>query len=258
MLRKSILVWALPVSLSIILYLAFYPAMQADSAAFEALLANYPEEFLAFMGMRVDLPMSSLLGYFALTFGMMQIPVAIQAANYGFHMLSVEEREMTADFLLSKPISRKKILVSKFLAAMTSLTIVNISIWIASIAAILMFKGDTVVEMKNIYLLLSTTILFQLCFVSVGMLISVSIRKVPSVLSFSTVMGFGLYIVYGFKSLFSSNILALFTPYAYFDAADILVTGKYNLLYTLVAIFVIVGSLSLSYVLYNKRNIHSL
>lgn len=258
MLRKSIIIWTLAISLSILMYLAFYPAMAADSAAFEALLANYPEEFLAFMGMRIDLPMSSLLGFFALTFGMMQIPMAIQAANYGFHMLSVEEREMTADFLLSKPISRTKILVSKFLASMTSLTIVNLSIWIASIASLLLFKGDTVLDLKNVYILLSSIILFQLCFVSIGMLISVSIRKIPSVLSFSIVMGFGLYIVYGFKSLFSSNFLALFTPYAYFDAADILVSGKYNLLYTLIAIVVIVGSLSLSYVLYNKRNIHSL
>jgi len=258
MLRKSIIIWSLAISLSIVMYLAFYPAMAADTAAFDALLADYPEEFLAFMGMRADLPMSSLFGYFALTFGMMQIPIAIQAANYGFHMLSVEEREMTADFLLSKPISRTKIIISKFSASMTSLTIVNISVWIGSITALLMFKGDAVIDLSNVFILLSTIVLFQLCFISIGMLISVSVRKIPSVLTFSMAMGFGLYIVYGFKSLFSSNLLAFFTPYAYFDPADILVNGKYNLVYTLVAIFVIVGSLSLSYVLYNKRNIHSL
>lgn len=258
MLKKSIIIWSLAISLSLFLYLAFYPAMAAESAAFDALLANYPEEFLAFLGMRLDLPISSLLGYFALTFGMMQIPMAIQASNYGFHMLSVEEREMTADFLLSKPVSRKKILISKFLAALTSLTIVNIAVWIGSIAALLLFKGDTVLELNRVIVLLSTIVLFQLFFVSVGMLISVSVRKIPSVISFSMVMGFGLYIVYGFKSLFSSNILAYFTPYAYFESAEILITGKYDLIYTLVAVLIIIGSLTLSYILYNKRNIHSL
>ena len=258
MLKKSILIWSLSLPLIIFMYLAFYPAMAVDSAAFEALLANYPEEFLAFMGMRLDLPMTSLLGYFALTFGMMQIPMAIQAANYGFHMLSVEEREMTADFLLSKPISRSKILISKFLASLTSLTIVNAALWIGSISALVAFKGDSVLNLGNVFVLLSTIVLFQLSFVSIAMLISVILRKIPSVLSFSIVMSFGLYIVYGFKSLFSSNFLAFFTPYAYFDASDILVSGKYNLVYTLVAVFVIVGSLSLSYILYNKRNIHSL
>ncbi len=258
MLKRSILIWSLAVSLSIFAYLAFFPAMSADAGALDELLASYPEEFLAFLGMRPDLPMSSILGYFALTFGMMQIPLAIQAANYGFHMLSVEEREMTADFLLSKPISRTQIIIAKFLAALTSLTIVNIATWIGSIAALLMFKGDSVIEFGNIILVLSTIVLFQLFFLSVGMLISVSVRKIASVISFSMIMGFGLYIVYGFKSLFSSEILAYFTPYAYFDPAEILVTGKLDLVFILVAIIIIIGSLSFSYILYNKRNIHSL
>lgn len=258
MLKKSILIWSLGISLTLFLYLGFFPTMSADSSALDALLANYPEEFLAFLGMRLDLPMSSLFGYFALTFGMMQIPMAIQASNYGFHMLSVEEREMTADFLLSKPISRTKILIAKFLASFTSLTIVNISVWIGSIVALVMFKGDNVLRLQNVFLLLSTIVLFQLFFVSIGMLISVSIRKIPSVLSFSMVLSFGLYIVNGFRSLFSSDILAYFTPYSYFDSAEILVSGKLNLVFTILSVAIVIGSLSLCYVLYNKRNIHSL
>jgi len=240
------------------MYLAFYPAIAADTSAFDALMENYPKELLAFFGMKPELPMSTLLGYFSLTFGMMQIPIAIQASNYGFHMLSVEEREMTADFLLSKPITRTKILVSKFLASFTSLTIVNLSLWIATLLALILFKGDTVLELRNVYILLSSIVLFQLFFVGVGMLISVSVKKIASVISFSMTLGFGLYIVFGLKSTFSNDLLAIITPYAYFEPAEILISGHYNLLYTLICVFVIVVSFGLTYFLYNKRNIHSL
>ncbi|XMB85278.1 ABC transporter permease subunit [Mycoplasmatota bacterium WC44] len=258
MYKKSIIIWTLAISLSLFAYMAFYPTMAADTEAFEQLMSNYPEEILAFFGMNAELPMSSILGYFGLTYSMILIPIAIQASNYGFHMLSVEERELTADFLLSKPISRTKIMVSKFLAALTSLVIVNIAVWIASIAALQLFKGDATFNMGNVLVLLSSLIIFQLFFISVGMVISVSLRKISSVLSYSMALAFGLYILSALKSLFSSVIFGLLSPYSHFDAVEILLHGKYDLIPTIISVFVIVISLTMSYFLYLKRNIHSL
>lgn len=258
MLRSSILIWGVSVAFSLIAFLAFFPSISANTAQFEALMANYPKELLAFFGMNPDLPMSSMLGYFGITFGMMQIPIAIQAANYGFHMLSVEEREMTADFLLSKPISRKKILISKFLASFTALTVVNIALALSSILAINLFKGEETVVFKNVYILLSTTVLFQLFFVGIGMLISVSVKKIASVISYSMALGFGLYILFGLKSALGTGFLAYLTPYAFFESSDILTLGQYDLVKTIICVSVIIVSFGLSYYLYNKRNIHSL
>ena len=61
-----------------------------------------------------------------------QICLAIQASNYGFSLVSIEERELTADFLLAKPIGRGKILTAKLLAALAALTITNLSVWASS------------------------------------------------------------------------------------------------------------------------------
>ncbi|MBU1093527.1 MAG: ABC transporter permease [Firmicutes bacterium] len=258
MLKSSILIWGLAIPLALFMYLAFFPTISADTSAFDALMENYPPELLAFFGMRPELPMSSLPGYLTITFGMMQIPIAIQAANYGIAFLSVEEREMTADFLLSKPVSRNKILVSKFLAAFTSLTIVNILFAGTTLVAIALFKGDSVIEMNRIYVLLSTTVLFQLFFVGIGMLISVSVKKIASVISYSMALGFGLYILFGLRSSVGTNFLGYITPYAYFEPAEILITGQYDLVYTMICVAVILFTFGMTYYLYNKRNIHSL
>jgi len=197
--KKSIIIWSFAIMFWIMFYMAFYPMISADGDAFDMVMDEFPKEFLSMFGMNSDLPMSSILGYFALTFSMSQIPIAIQSANYGFSLLSIEERELTADFLLSKPIKRDKIIISKFLAALTSLTITNIFIWISSLVSLYLFKGDQNIQMSYVYTLLSSVIFFQLFFLSVGMIVSVLIKKVSSVLSFSMALTLGSFLCFPFS-----------------------------------------------------------
>jgi len=258
MMKKSIFLWTFFVPFGLVFYMLFFPMMQGDTETFQSLMDSFPEEFLAFFGMSSELPVFSLLGYFGLSFGMIQIPLAIQASNYGFHILSVEERELTADFLLSKPISRGKILFSKYLAALTSLTIVNIAVWISSLLVLLVIKGDESPNFTNVNLVLSTTVFFQLAFFSIGLLISVSIKKVSSVLSFSMALGFGMFLLSSFGSILSSNIFKILTPYSHFDPEYILINGHYDWRLAIISILIIIISIPLSYFLYKNRNIASL
>ena len=258
MLKKSIIIWSLSISFGLVFYMAFYPMMSGDTEIFQIVMEDFDEKFLAFFGMNADLPVFSLLGYFGLTIGMIQIPLAIQASNYGFHILSVEEREYTADFLLSKPVSRQKIITAKCLAAFTSLTIVNISVWISSIIVLFAIKGNESLDLTNVNILLSSTVLFQLVFFSISLVISVSVKKVTSVLSASMALGFGLYILSSFGSMFSSNIFKALSPFSHFSPTYILINGNYDWKLVIISIIVIVITLPLSYYLYNKRNIASL
>ena len=118
---KSIFIWASSIAFFLIIYMAFFPAMASDAEAFNSMMEAFPDEVMALMGINPDLPMMTIMGYYSLTMSFILIPVALQASNYGFNILSVEERELTADFLLTKPISRKTIYISKFSAALISL-----------------------------------------------------------------------------------------------------------------------------------------
>lgn len=255
---RSILIWTLSISAAVILYMAFFPAVQSEADAFLELMDSFPEEFLAIFGMNTDLPVTSALGYFGLTYSFTVIPVAIQAANYGFHMLSVEERELTADFLMTKPVRRAKILVSKFFAAWFALLFTVAAFWGSALLSLELFSGDEVVLWKNVHILCSTLVLFQLFFVSVGMVISVSLKKIPSVISFSMALGFGTFILASFKSLLSNDVWGYFTPYSYFDYNYILINGEVEQLGLIICLAVIATSLSATYFLYQRRNIASL
>lgn len=256
MLKKSILIWSLAIPAFFLFYVSFFPMM--SGSGMDNIFDQFPEEFMAFFGINPDLPISNILGYVSLTYAMCQIPMAIQASNYGFHMLSVEERELTADFLLTKPISRTKIMVAKFLAAMTSLTIVNITMSLSTILGTVLYRGDQVVDWSMVVVLISTNIFFQLFFLSVGMFVSTIVKKIPSVLSLSMGLGIGLYVMASLGKMLSSKLFLYISPYGHFAPDYILVHGTYDWSLAWISFAVIILSLSGSYYFYLRRNIASL
>ena len=257
MYRRSIITWSLSIVALIMLFMTFYPTFSADTKMFDQILENYPEELLKAFGMNSGMSLSSVLGFFTFVFAFVQLCVAIQASNYGFHFLSVEERELTADFLMSKPVSRTRIIVSKFLAAFTALTITNAFIWTGTFASLALFGGGNEYEARNLILQLVSTTFFQLFFLTVGMVVSVSVRKVRSVLSYSMALAFGLYVINGLRAIVGGKALGLLSPFYHFDPGYILTNGKYDVPMLLMNIGVIVAAGAASYYLYLKRNIHS-
>jgi len=238
--------------------MAFFPAFSEEAAFLDAILENYPEEMLKAMGLGGNLQLSSAIGYFAFTFVFIQLMLAIQSANYGFGILSAEERDMTADFLMTKPISRSKIIVSKFLAAFAALTFSNIAVWVSSFLSLEIFKSSQSYDRDKVMVMLSSVVLFQLFYLCVGMLISVLVKKVRSVISFSMALAFGTYIINAVRAIIEGDILGYITPFYLFDPQFILDKGKYNIIPTVVSVIITVISGVLCYRIYLKRNIHSL
>ena len=256
--KKSIIIWSLSTAAFMIFYMAFFPAMAQDSASFEAIMNSFPKEMLQALGLREGLSLAGLMGFFTLTFTMMQVAIAIQSANYGFSILSEEERELTADFLMTKPVSRSKIYFSKFLAALLGLLITAIAVGISSFVALELFNGGQAYEKVHVFKLILTVPIFQLLFLSMGMFISLLFKKIRSVLSLSMGLVIGLYVISGVRGIIDSDILGYFTPFYYFEPGLILIDGSYNLELLGIAVGIIIVSLVSSYLLYKRRNIHSL
>ena len=254
---KSILNWVLSIGSVIFMFMVFFPTFAADTAFMEQILAHYPEELLKAFGMDTELSLSTVLGYFSFTFVFVQLLLAIQSANYGFHFLSVEERELTADFLMSKPVSRQKILVSKFLAAFTSLTITNTFVWILSFAAIELFNNGAQYDAGHLITLLLTNTLFQIFFLSFGNVISVSIQRIGSVLSYSLGFTFGLYLLNTFQSILGGELVGYLTPFYHFDPSYILKHNSLNWSYAFISISLSAAALGITYYRYLRRDIHS-
>ena len=113
---RSVLTWSLSIYALIVVFMSLFQSFADQSALMAEMMSSFPKELLIAFGM-VDMDFSTILGFYGLVFVFVQICLAIQAANYGFSLVSLEETEWTADFLMSKPVGRNKIMTSKLLAA---------------------------------------------------------------------------------------------------------------------------------------------
>jgi ABC-2 type transport system permease protein len=172
-------------------------------------------------------------------------------------LVSVEEREWTAEFLLAKPVGRRQILTSKLLAALSGLILTDVVVWIASLVCIQLFKGDATYETGSLLLLLLSVVPFQLFFLAVGLVVSLLVKRIRSVTPYSMALGFGMYVLSAFGDMLGESALEKITPFKHFEPRYIIQHGAYDLPLVLVSVSVIVISVIGSYVLYTRRDIPS-
>ncbi|OGN90463.1 MAG: hypothetical protein A2Y88_02950 [Chloroflexi bacterium RBG_13_48_10] len=251
---KSVVIWSLAMVIIIIFFFSLFPVFSDQAALMNEFLARYPAQLRAAFGLdKIDL--STVLGFYAFIFVFVQLCLAIQSSNYGFGLVSVEESELTADFLLSKPVSRTRVMTSKLLAAFTSLAITDVVIWVSSIASILLFGEGRDYSQSTLILLLLSIVVLQLIFLGIGLVISLLVRRVRSVTPYGLGLAFGAYILNGFSGIFGDIKLELITPFKHLDPTNIVLHASYDAPLVLLDVVVILISLALSYWLYTRRDI---
>jgi beta-exotoxin I transport system permease protein len=251
---RSVISWSVAVAALLLIYTSLFSSFADQAELLNEMMANFPEQLLTAFGIKgVDL--ATVLGYFGFAFLFVQICLAIQAANYGFSLVSVEEREWTADFLLAKPVSRTQILTSKLLAALAGLTITDIVVWISTFVFITLFKGDRTYEVTPLLLLLLSIVPFQLFFLSVGLVVSLLVKRIRSVTPYAMALGFGMYVLSVFGDLLGDSTLEKLTPFKHFEPNYILQNGAWDLPLVLISVAVIVIALVGSYLRYARRDI---
>lgn len=253
---RSVLIWSASIAALLFLFMSIASTFTEQAALLNQMMSSFPRELLIAFGM-TEMDWSNILGYFAFIFLFSQICLAIQAANYGFGLVSVEETEWTADFLLAKPVSRTRIMTVKLLAALTSLLVTDLIVWLMSFASLALFAKGEDYTFNSLAILLLSNPVFQLFFLSAGMAISLMVKRVRSVTPFSMGLVFGLYILNAFGGMIGEKSLEILSPFNHFDPNYIIKHAAWDFPLVLISLVVIVVAIPLSYFLYLKRNIPS-
>lgn len=252
--RSSILIWSASIVLVVLLYMGLFPTFADYAAVVQETLKRFPREYLEAFGMAgVDL--STVVGYYSFVFTYLQILLAIQASNYGFGLIAVEEGRMIADFLVSKPIARAQILTSKLLAAFTALTITNAVTWAASLLFIELFREGRPYELHPLLLMLGSIAIFQAVFLSLGLAFSLLAPRMRSATPYGLMLGFGGYVLNAFGDLLGDIKLELLTPFRHFDPTYVAQHNAYEAPLVLLSVAMVVVSLAFSYWRYLHRDI---
>ena len=143
------------------------------------------------------------------------------------------------------------------MAAIAALTITNLSMWFSSFLVINLVRGEESYQTKPVILLLLSIVVFQMFFLTVGILISLLMRRVRSVTPLSMALAFGMYVLSAFGDMLGADTIELISPFTHFEPNYITKNVAYDIPLVLISLVNILVAVPASYLLYSKRDIHS-
>ena len=220
--RLSLLIWTAVIAFMLCVTVAIYPQMAGQMADVTKAFSDMGAFSTAF-GMD-KLNFGTLTGYYAIECGnVLGLGGAFYAALTGAGMLAKEESGRTAEFLLTHPVSRRRVTAEKLLALAVLITAMNVAVYGLAAGSMLMI-GEPV-PWKELNLLHAAYFLMQLELGAVCFGISAFLRKG------SAGIGLGVAFLMYFLNLIANitdsvKFLKYITPFGYCDGAEVVSSGR--------------------------------
>ena len=250
--RKSTIIWAVSLSAILGLFMGLYPAFSADVEGLNKVLENFPAAIRAAVNIQAE-TFLSVLGFYSYMLGFAALAASIQAMNLGVGAISKEDSGKTADFLLSKPVRRTRVMTAKLGAALTAVLftyVVFVAVSFVAVAA----TGESF-SSGTLLLMSLTLLLLQLIFLALGALFSVTIPKIKSVIAVSLPTVFAFYIIGAVGDVLENVEVRWVSPFRYYDPIYIIKNQTYETKYLIVeAVFVVVAVVA-TYLIFVKKDI---
>lgn len=237
--RISFLIWTASVGFLLAVCVFLYPEMKGQMEDVGDVFSSMGSFSDAFGMDRLNF--GTLLGFYAIECGnVLGLGGAFFAALCGAGILSKEEKDRTAEFLLTHPVSRARIVTEKLAAVYAQIVAMNLIIYGISLGSIAAIREP--VPWKELNLLHLAYFLLQAELAGICFGISAFVRRGSA--------GIGLGIAAGmyFLNLVANiaqaaEFLKYVTPFGYAEGADIIEKGCLD--GTLVAIGLAFGAIGI-------------
>lgn len=249
--KNTFLIWTASIAFLIAVCIFMFPEMKGQMESVNAMFLSMGS-FTAAFGMD-RLNFGTLIGFYAVECGnILGLGGAFYAALCAAGMLSKEEKDKTAEFLLTHPVSRARIITEKWLAVCAQITAMNLIIYAVS-AASMTAVGESI-PWKELSLMHLGYYLLQLELAGICFGISAFLRKG------SLGVGLGIATMMYFLNLManiadSAAFLKYVTPFGYCEGADIVADGHLDGIYVLIGMVIGLCGLGTAYLQYTRKDI---
>ena len=250
--KASFLIWTASIGFLLAICIFLFPEMKGQMEGVNDMFSSMGSFTEAFGMDRLNF--GTLIGFYAVECGnILGLGGAFYASVCAVGILSKEEKDKTAEFLLTHPVSRKRVMTEKLIAVLIQITAMNIIFFVLAIGSIAVV-GETI-PWKEISLMHLAYYLLQLELAGICFGISAFLRKG------SVGVGLGIAVMMYFLNLIANitdaaEFLRYITPFGYCEGADIISNGSLDS--TLVIIGVVIGivGIIIAYLKYTKKDIH--
>ena len=250
--KASFWIWTASVGFLFATCIFLFPEMKGQMDSVSDMFASMGSFTEAFGMDRLNF--GTLIGFYAVECGnVLGLGGAFYASLCAVGILSKEEKDKTAEFLLTHPVSRKRIVTEKLIAVLIQLTAMNIIIYALALGSMTAI-GETI-PLKEISLLHLAYYLLQLELAGICFGVSAFLRKG------SAGAGLGIAAMMYFLNLIaniadSAEFLKYITPFGYCEGADIVSNGSLDSALVAVGTVLGIGGIIIAYQKYTKKDIH--
>lgn len=249
--RKSLIIWTSVIAFSIILCVFMFPEMKGEMQGVSDMFASMGSFTQAF-GMD-RLSFGEFLGFYGIECGnILGLGGAFFAALLGIAVLAKEEKEHTAEFLLTHPVSRIRIVAEKLFAVMAQIIIMNAVVLLCTVLSVYAIGEN--IDWNKLLLLHLAYLLLQIEIAAICFCISAFLRRggLGIGLGIAALMYF-LNIIANISD--SAKALKYVTPFSYAESADIITEGGLDATYVTIGVAVTVACMVCAFIKYYKKDI---
>lgn len=247
----SFWIWTASIGFLIAICVFLFPEMKEQMEEVNDVFASMGS-FTAAFGMD-RLNFGTLIGFYSVECGnILGLGGAFFAAFCAVGMLSKEEKDKTAEFLMTHPVSRVRIVTEKLLAVFLQITAMNLLIYILSAGSMILIGEEIPWKELNLFHLAYYILQLELGGICFG--ISAFLRKG------SIGVGLGLATIMYFLNIIANitdeaKFLKYITPFGYCEGADIVNNGKLD--GTMILIGTVIGLIGIvaAYAKYTRKDI---
>ncbi len=249
--RLSLVIWTAAIAFMLGVCVLIYPEMKTQMEDVSQVFSEMGS-FSAAFGMD-QLNFGEFMGYFGVECGnVLGIGGALFAAITGVTALAKEEKDRTAEFLLTHPVSRLSVITQKLFAVMTQIVILNVAVAVV-VAVSIVAVGESP-DVKTVALLLFSYLLLQVEIGAITFGISAFLK------GNGIGLGLGLSLMLYFLNIVSNlteeaEVLKYITPFGYTDSAYIINELALKGEYIAVGAALTVPGIAAAYWTYTRKDI---
>lgn len=249
--RTSLAVWTAAIGFLLVICVFLFPEMKGEMDGVSEMFASMGSFSEAF-GMD-KLNFGTLIGFYAVECGnILGLGGAFFASLMGITALAKEEKEGTAEFLLTHPVSRRRVVTGKLCAVLAQIVVLNgviLALALGSIAAI----GEAV-PWKELLLLHLAYFLLQVELAGICFGVSAFLRRG------SLGIGLGIGAMMYFLNLIANlsgtaQFLKYITPFGYAEGSDIVTNVGLDVKLVLLGLLYGIIGIATAYTRYCRKDI---
>jgi len=214
----SMVIWTLVITILISVTMAIYPVFLENQSKITALFSILPKGALQFKGISNVNDLLSVLGFYAVNnIIYMMVLGSIYSIVLFSGILLKEEYNKTAEYLLTRPITRSEIFTSKLAVAFLNIILLNCITSLAGFLFMHIVKTDTF-SVRAFLILSVYTLLLNILFGAIGLFVSTLIKRARPITTFSIGLVLIMYFIYTLSKITpGASKIGYLSPFRFAD-----------------------------------------